>query len=675
MPERLNTDQIFIGKLTEITLANLMDENFSVDGLAYESGMSRKVLGRKLHSIKKVTIAQFIGEVRLQKAMEILQKENFTASEVSYKTGFSSPAYFNKCFHKFFGYPPGEVKKRVARNEEMHIQNKDEYKSDLKIPTRYYHLQPLHGIIVLTIIVAIGFLIYRSLGKSELSDDLVSSDGRISVAVMPFQNVTNDTTLNIWKEGIQFNLITSLSNFSEELKVSNIESINGAVISKSITDYASITPSVSRTISRELGANLFLFGNINLSSSTLRLNAQLINSNTQEILIAFQIDGESDNMLPIIDSLSVSVQKFLIITLLKRELNPEDRRYVNTKSPEAFRYYLYGVKAFIKSDFTLAKDLYLKAITIDSNYYDAFYGIYFSYVNQENWEQAKKWCLRFYKKSDHMAVVEKIWINYAHAYCFETPNEEIKYLNLLKDHDKISGDPYFLAGDAYYRLGLYNKAINELEKARYQYEKWGTKPEAVWTFTTLGLAYNKTGQYKKERSLCKKAEQFFPHDPDIMAMRAILTLSEGRAKLAGKYIENYITLRKEQSWSESNIASSLAEIYSEAGMMDKAEKYYLEALSFEPKDPIRINNLAYFLINKDRNIDEGLELAEKSLELIPGDYRFLDTKGWGLYKKGKIKEALEILQRSWHLRRDVSIYDHDAYLHFYEVQTASVNNK
>ena len=45
MPEHLNTDQIFIGRLTEITKANLMNENFRVNDLAHESGMSRKSLG------------------------------------------------------------------------------------------------------------------------------------------------------------------------------------------------------------------------------------------------------------------------------------------------------------------------------------------------------------------------------------------------------------------------------------------------------------------------------------------------------------------------------------------------------------------------------------------------------------------------------------------------------
>ncbi len=442
-----------------------------------------------------------------------------------------------------------------------------------------------------------------------------------------------------------------------------MESVNGFLESEDIIDYASITPSVSSSVLRKLGTTVCLFGNICISGSILRLNAQLINSKTGEPLKAFQIDGTGDNILPVIDSLSVLVQQFLIINLMKRELNREDWQYVNTKSPEAFRYYLCGLKAFIKSDFTGARDLYLKSITIDSNYYDAFYGIYFSYVNQENWVQAKNWCLRFYRKSDMMPLIEKIWISYAYSYCFETPAEEIKYLSLLKDLDKISGDPYLLTGIACFRLKQYEKAIKELERARYQYEKWGSKPEPVWTFTYLAKAYNKTGQYKKARQICKNAEKAFHNEPDILSMQAVIALSEGKTRLAERYIVNYSSLREEESWSQSRISSGLAEIYSEAGMHEKEEKYFTDALSLDPENPVAINNLACFLIDNDRNIDKGLQLADKALELIPDDYRFLDTKGWGLYKKGRIQEALEILNKSWQSRVELSIYDHDAYLH------------
>ena len=112
MTENLSTDQILIRKLTEIVLANLENENFGVKELANESGMSHYRLNRRLHSISNKTINQFISETRLQKALEMLQNEELTAAEVAYKVGFSSPAYFNTCFHEFFGYPPGKVKKR-----------------------------------------------------------------------------------------------------------------------------------------------------------------------------------------------------------------------------------------------------------------------------------------------------------------------------------------------------------------------------------------------------------------------------------------------------------------------------------------------------------------------------------------------------------------------------------
>ena len=55
--------------------------------------------------------------------------------------------------------------------------------------------------------------------------------------------MTNDTTWNVWQDGIQMNLITSLSN-SEELEVRQAESVNNLIQSKGITDYSSITPSI-----------------------------------------------------------------------------------------------------------------------------------------------------------------------------------------------------------------------------------------------------------------------------------------------------------------------------------------------------------------------------------------------------------------------------------------------
>ena len=81
------------------------------------------------------------------------------------------------------------------------------------------------------------------------------------------------------------------------------------------------------------------------------------------------------------------------------------------------------------------------------------------------------------------------------------------------------------------------------------------------------------------------------------------------------------------------------------------------------------------MIDNNQNIAEGLKLIDKVLEMKPDDLEFLDTKGWGLYKRGNYKEAFEILQKSWDLRKKNAIYDHEAYLHLEAAKKAVVGQK
>ena len=117
---------------------------------------------------------------------------------------------------------------------------------------------------IVAILIIAAILAYPKIFKQDTLENLRSSGERISVAVMPFQNMTNDTIWNVWQDGIQNNLITSLSN-SEELKVRQTESITSLLQSKGLTNYASITPSVASTISQKLDANVFIYGSIKQS--------------------------------------------------------------------------------------------------------------------------------------------------------------------------------------------------------------------------------------------------------------------------------------------------------------------------------------------------------------------------------------------------------------------------
>ncbi|MBN1822100.1 MAG: helix-turn-helix domain-containing protein [Prolixibacteraceae bacterium] len=110
----------FLNKLIELIGENISNEQFGVSELADRIGMSRSNLLRKIKKLTDLSASQFIRQIRLEYAMELLKEENYNVSEVSYKVGFGSTSYFIKCFHDFYGYPPGEVGKKEVNENFIH---------------------------------------------------------------------------------------------------------------------------------------------------------------------------------------------------------------------------------------------------------------------------------------------------------------------------------------------------------------------------------------------------------------------------------------------------------------------------------------------------------------------------------------------------------------------------
>ena len=91
----------------------LGDENFSVEQLSKEVGMSRAQLHRKLIALTGVSASRFVRNYRLEHAHQLLQNKVGTVSEIAYRVGYSSPAYFTKCFTEDYGISPSQVKKET----------------------------------------------------------------------------------------------------------------------------------------------------------------------------------------------------------------------------------------------------------------------------------------------------------------------------------------------------------------------------------------------------------------------------------------------------------------------------------------------------------------------------------------------------------------------------------
>jgi tetratricopeptide (TPR) repeat protein len=365
------------------------------------------------------------------------------------------------------------------------------------------------------------------------------------------------------------------------------------------------------------------------------------------------------------------VKNSLIISRLEKEVSPDILDLASTNSPEAYKYFIYGQKAYNELYYRNAIKLYLQALAIDSNFTYATIRISTAYGNMEQYDQAKKWCLKAYNKRDQMPMQLKILTNWAFATFFETPNEEIRYLNQLLEFDDQFPIFHYNVGNSYDALYQYDKAILAYEKALEIYDKWGSKPNWAYNYTNLGFAYYNTGKYKKLKILFKKAEKDFPDDFALIYLKTILSLKEGDTIASNQYIEKLVSIVKDD-FPKAAMPMCLADIYSQAGILDKSEEYYRKALSLEPENPKNLYYFAYFLIDKDRNINEGLELVDKALELSSDNYELLHAKGWGLYKQGRYQEALKILQKSWELK---SIYDHELYLHLEAAKKAVASQK
>ncbi|AXT57197.1 response regulator [Aquimarina sp. MMG015] len=102
-------DKEFIQKVLNHIYENLSDPNLSVESLSSELHLSRSQFYRKIKTLTGQTANQFLRNIRLQKAKQILESGSTNVSEVCYKVGFSSPSYFTKCFKTQFGILPTEV--------------------------------------------------------------------------------------------------------------------------------------------------------------------------------------------------------------------------------------------------------------------------------------------------------------------------------------------------------------------------------------------------------------------------------------------------------------------------------------------------------------------------------------------------------------------------------------
>ena len=106
-PEKVESiDDAFLRKFAEQIEAVYADPEYNVEKLSETLGLSRGHLHRKIKELTGTAPVEFLRTYRLNKATQLLRQNAYTVSEVAYRTGFSSPAYFSKCFKAVYGVTP-----------------------------------------------------------------------------------------------------------------------------------------------------------------------------------------------------------------------------------------------------------------------------------------------------------------------------------------------------------------------------------------------------------------------------------------------------------------------------------------------------------------------------------------------------------------------------------------
>ena len=112
----------FLAKLLNIMDKQMDNNALTVDELVDDMGMGRTVFFNKLKSLTGLSPVEFIREMRIKRAAQLLEQKNYNITEVTYMVGMNDSRYFAKCFKATYGVTPSEYRKQ--RLEDLEKEKK-----------------------------------------------------------------------------------------------------------------------------------------------------------------------------------------------------------------------------------------------------------------------------------------------------------------------------------------------------------------------------------------------------------------------------------------------------------------------------------------------------------------------------------------------------------------------
>lgn len=116
--EQASPEETFLAKLLDFMERNMDNNELMIDDMVSEMALGRTVFFNKLKSLTGLSPVEFVREVRVKRAAQLLETGQYNITEITYMVGMNDSRYFSKCFKAMYGMTPTEYKKSLRNYEK-----------------------------------------------------------------------------------------------------------------------------------------------------------------------------------------------------------------------------------------------------------------------------------------------------------------------------------------------------------------------------------------------------------------------------------------------------------------------------------------------------------------------------------------------------------------------------
>jgi len=508
----------------------------------------------------------------------------------------------------------------------------------------------LSDVIIAVLFVAVCVLLYPKIFKSDQFSALRDENGMISVAVLPFDNLTGDSSLYFWENGISEYLINGLGS-SDELAVSSSQVITDVLEGTKQINTASLSPNIARKTASKINASTYITGNYIGIGNDFTIMLNLLNTENGELIWTTKVNGNLEtNYRATLDWLTDTVRNYMEIKALEEKVETDlSNAYPN--SAEAYRHYIDGLNAIVAGTYESAIESLLAAYNIDTTFTFAAFYLAFAHCfsgQSDLFDGQYRWIRRAHELKNNLPPAYHPWIELWYVCSITEDIGDIRrYCDLLSKAALHSRFLLLDLGVTYSDfLGDYNKSIQAYEKLEALNRQW----EDDWRYTRFYLEYCWTllmaDRPEEAYRIAEKGLQIDPESGWMILHQCSSSAMLGDSLVVKERLSDLKAVLDKYNASESDRERYTGLMYLFAKDTLMAEKHYRKAYKLDPENLTKIIILARVLIESEINMKEGLALSETGLNMFPDDWQLLMCKGLALHKLGKHEEALTILNKA-----------------------------